>query len=107
MELKPRCSLEHSNFKLFSSFQFGNVSEIVVPKLKFHNHSNWELSKHVVDFQPLDLQNMSSIEEKIKRTKQNLNLNNINYHDIHHYTLIYVCFMIIIIIVVYQAKQCI
>lgn len=109
LELSPRCYLKNINFQLHANLELNNAPQITIPKLKFENNSDWgvqsinleENSKFNVTFLA---HNFREIENRLNATRDNLHLNSVNAHDVHHYTLIYSCMIGIMVLLFYYRK---
>lgn len=104
LSLRSDCSLGSDTVRLLTKEHYGNVeSEIVVPHME---HYNWTLSRQInVKYMTHDaVKNISQLQLELNRTTENLYLhkNNVESHNIHHYSIIYIVFSIVIIFFVFN-----
>lgn len=99
LKLSPNCSLSNSNIQIDIK-SIMNPSEIIVTNFKFKNISIWE-NKSITDTSfNFKFHNLTEIEQMIKDTKENSYLHSIDRDDFHHYIVIYVVVISIILLTI-------
>lgn len=100
LHLGDDCSVEHSSFHIDAQSKFtGNRGELILPTLKRFVHFNVIHSKmNGNSYEKFVHDNFTSLYTMLESVKKQSELpNDLNYHDLHHYTLIYVIIFLLII----------
>lgn len=110
LSLQPQCSLHTENVKLETRVIFGNKSELVIPKLDLRAWDDINLDSKMESEMNLTTNEADKIAklkgdiEVIRKNQILIKPKTIELHDVHHYSLIYL--LVITIIVYILVKKC-
>lgn len=111
LSLQSKCMISNENMQLNSKSSFGNLSELIVPKLNIVKE--WALSlstnrEQIINNITLGSANFTELERKINETKNNLHLikpdNNLDFHHITNYSISTLMFVLFLIIVIFKKR---
>lgn len=108
LTLGERCSLDAENIRLISKSSFGTAStELIIPDIDMRsfpiNLSNENLDLSNMSSNPLNATNGENEVVQLRamlhsqEDKQLVKRRELDYHDVHHYSLIYILILVVII----------
>lgn len=110
MDLNEGCTIKHIDFEINSRVTLSNVSNEVIlmpqtPVLDFKiiNTTDFELPN--IEYSRFNQSKFVADQQRIEEIKKNLQFNEFDYHDCHHYGMIYIIIMILVIIFIFAIRK--